>query len=153
MLRSKKGRNLSLVAAETGLLVLWGVAVSAGAAPFHESFTGPKLTSHARVSHSTGRVELHRRESKGGIDGAGCEQLRVTTPRLGSEVEWYQAVPPCRLIDELAVSISVRSNLPGIHVAARVVFPHQRDPRTGGTLVDTLQGPAITLRGRWQTLN
>ena len=145
-------QHLSLMAAGAWLLVSCVPANGAVAASFRESFTGSELTSRARVSHSTGRVELHRREADGGIEGSGCEHLRVTTSRLGSVVEWDHAVPPCRLIDELTISISVRSNLPGIRVAARVVFPHQRDPRTGGTLVDTLRGTPATRRGRWQEL-
>ena len=136
-------------------IVVWSLAVAgvaASAERLDDSFEGREVSSRVTVSSSTAEVTRHRRESQGGVDGSGCERVIVRTRRLGTSVTWEQSIPASRVIDELAISVSTRSRSRGLQLAARVVFPHQVDPRTGRVLTDLVPGPRVTQTGQWQTL-
>ncbi len=141
-------------------LLAWLAAIAASGvgvetvatASVRQTFDGPTLSSRVEVSATTARVDVHRRESTGGFDEAGCERVAVQTSRLGTVATWQPDITPARVIDELQVALVTRCSVAGLQLAARVVFPHQVDPRNGRTLTDVVRGPAGTRPGRWQEL-
>ncbi len=145
-------QQLAPGAVVAAVLVFGMASLLPAAERFRENFDGRELTSRVRASSKTAEVTLHRREPSGGVDSAGCERVMVRTGRLGATVSWEQPIPAARLIDELAVGVSVWSRSRGLQLCVRVVFPHQVDPRTGGVLTDLIPGPRVTRRGRWQRL-
>ena len=134
------------------IAVSGGVFETVATASVRETFDEPELSSRVDVSASTARVDVHRREATGGFDEAGCERVVVKTSRLGTVATWQQDIVPARVIDELQVALVTRCSVTGLQLAARVVFPHQVDPRNGRTLTDVIRGPAGTRPGRWQQL-
>ncbi len=52
-------------------------------------------------------------------------------PGPGTYVHLVHDIPPSRVIEELDISLWVKSNRAGLQLAARVVLPRAKDPRTG----------------------
>ena len=141
-----------LLAAVSAVFVSGVSSLLPAAERFTESFDGRELTSRVEVSATILEVILHRREPSGGVDSTGCERVMVRTRRLGESVSWEQPIRAARVIDELAVGVSLWSRSRGLQLCVRVVFPHQVDPRTGDVLTDLIPGPRVTRSGRWQRL-
>ncbi len=97
-----------------------------------------RVSEHARV-----RGEAHR--------GEGCERITVEVDR-GSSLRFRQAFGPAAVIDELAVSLWIRSNRPGVRLLLRVELPHTADAATGRPLAVTLPGDAGESLDRWERL-
>ena len=60
-------------------------------------------------------------------------------------------LPQSRVLDELTLSLWVRSNRAGAVLALRIVFPNQMD-QNGKPLTTTLEGDSYTDTGSWQLL-
>ena len=56
------------------------------------------------------------------------------------------------MIDELAPSVWIKSDRPGLQLAARIVLPRTADPRTGRPVTTIVAGSGYTDVGRWQQL-
>lgn len=86
-------------------------------------------------------------------EGTASEQITVEAQRSGSEVILSQKLPnPGRVIPELKATLWVRSERAGVRLYVHVVFPNQKDPRTGDILGTLIEGSEYT-RGRgWQQL-
>ena len=99
-------------------------------------------------------VELisRRRSSDLKKSGVAAELIEVTCRRDGLLIELHHELPPSVPLDDLNLSLAVRSNLGSVNLAVRVVFPKQVDPRTGQIMTALLPGEAYTAQGRWQTL-
>ena len=85
-----------------------------------------------KLVQSDGRAEIRRqtRDLRSAHSGQASESLPVFT-QGGSYAYLAYEIPPARLIDELAASIWLRCDRPGIQFAARIVLPHVQDDRTG----------------------
>ena len=99
------------------------------------------------------RLKRHRRNSSDMLSGEACEELQIVVGNGSLLTRFEQELPPSAPIEDVALSVAFRSNVPGCLLALRMVFPHQIDPRTGRTLTwylpsdEPYQGS-----GRWQTL-
>ena len=56
------------------------------------------------------------------------------------------------VIDELMPSLWIKSDRPGIQIAARIVLPRAIDPKTGRPIVTMVAGTSYSDTGRWQEL-
>ena len=83
--------------------------------------------------------------------GNRCERLRVVGNN-GTHAYVSHTVGHPRVIDDLLVSVWIKSDRPGLQVAARVVLPRTTDPRTGQPLATIIHGTTYTNVGRWQQL-
>lgn len=98
------------------------------------------------------RVLQHQRLQQDAHSGSGCEWLRLETAS-GSCVYMAHDVGRPAVIDDLAVSVWVRSDHPGTQLAVRIVLPRSTDPRTGRGLTAVVFGDRYSDAGRWQQLH
>ncbi len=71
---------------------------------------------------------------------------------MGTHVHFEHAAGRPPVIDELRPSVWVRADRAGLQLAARIVFPHTPDPRSGAPVSTLVHGSAYTTVGRWQQL-
>ena len=93
------------------------------------------------VSTVRDAVVRENRNSKTFHEGTASEEIIVESQRLGSEVVLSQKLPnPTRVIPELKSTLWVRSERAGVRLYLHVIFPNQRDPRTGDILGALIEG-------------
>ena len=86
-------------------------------------------------------------------EGTASEQITVEAQRLGSEVVLSQKLPnPGRVISELKATLWVRSERAGVRLYVHVIFPNQKDPRTGDILGALIEGGEYGHGRGWQQL-
>jgi hypothetical protein len=111
-------------------------------------------TPSCRIRYDTSRLKLisHQRHTTR-HSGRSSERVVVEAFQPGL-IQFEQALPGARVIDDLKLSLWVHSNQPGAVLFLRLVFPHQTDPRPGKTktLKTYLRGDQYTKIGRWQKL-
>lgn len=98
----------------------------------------------------------HRRNTELGRGGKTCEELQIIVNSGPTVVRFEHELPRSVPIDDLNFSIAVRSNMPGLKAALRLVFPNQQhpDPAISQMLTAYLVGEKGYVDvGRWQTLN
>jgi hypothetical protein len=71
----------------------------------------------------------------------------------GTFIHFVQDIPPSRVIDELAISLWVKSNQSGLQLSARVVLPRTKDPNTGKPHSMLIRGSSYAQAGTWQKLS
>jgi hypothetical protein len=84
--------------------------------------------------------------------GASAEHIQVRSNQQGPVLRLDHEVPPSFPIEELKASVAVRASQPGARLAVRLVFPQQKDPRSGRTLTAFATGPKYVQTNEWQTL-
>src|SRR5579862_548939 len=86
-------------------------------------------------------VRLHGRNKKICREGAGAEQIVVESLRYGAELSLAHKLPTrARVIADLNATLWVRSDRPGARLYLRVIFPNQKDPKTGQVLSALVEG-------------
>ncbi|MDA1015640.1 MAG: hypothetical protein O3A00_14450 [Planctomycetota bacterium] len=134
------------------LLLLLLVAGPTIAADHHEGFDTDRPTWQARYDQRRVRVVSHRRHPFIYVHGRSSEYMEFDVRPSEQRVRVEHVLPPARVIEDLVGQVWVRSNRPGWTVKLRVVFPHQRDPRTRAVLSTYIVGDASTKIGEWQLL-
>lgn len=133
-------------------LLLLGLTVAVCAAREHvDGFDGDQISwklTHDKSLH----VLAHRRHHTTAYHGSGSENIVVETSLPLALLQLEQPLPPSRVIEELRLSLWVRSNRDGATLAVRVVFPRQKDPRTDAPLAVLVEGDSYTKPGTWQKL-
>lgn len=124
---------------------------SAQAEVLHDPMDGLETSWQVRLPPGDGRVLQHTRETSG-ARSRRCEALRFSTLRDGTWCSLETPITPARALDELSISLWVRSNRPGIVMAIQVVFPGILDPQTGVPLTAVIRGESYQDAGRWQQL-
>ena len=119
---------------------------------FVESFDGPNTSWTVRFDKSQTRLDLHRR-GQFRQRGARAEKLIFETSHRGAQIQLEHELPPARVIDDLNLSLQVRSNRAGAVLYLRVVFPNEIDPTTGETLNTYISGPRHENVQQWKELN
>jgi hypothetical protein len=120
---------------------------------FRESFDGPKTSCSVLHQKSQVRMLAHRRHAFNRFEGRGSESVELEVLRAGAVVQLEHQLPPARVLADLKLSVQIQSNRSGAYVLMRVVFPHQKDPRSGDLLKTYVRGDTYTNAGRWQQLN
>jgi hypothetical protein len=86
-------------------------------------------------------------------EGTASEQITVEAQRLGSEIVLSQRLSrPGRVIPELKATLWVRSERGGVRLYVHVIFPNQKDPRTGDVLGALIEGTEYSRGKGWQQL-
>jgi len=107
-----------------------------------------------RVRFDAGRLQLtaHARQSESVHSGRRSERLTLAGGDANSQVVIEHDLPAARVIGDLTLSLWMKSNQRGAVLWLRVLFPGQRDPRTGEVLTTWLKGDVYQRAGDWQRL-
>ncbi len=120
---------------------------------YHEHFDDTSRVSwQVRIDPNQAQKKWHVRNTTVMHSGAACEHLQVVTGNLGSLIEVSHPLPSSRIINELTVSVWLKSNRRGTRVGLEAVLPHQIDPETGEVARIYLIGDTYTEEGKWQQL-
>ncbi|MGE0757416.1 MAG: hypothetical protein AB7O38_10360, partial [Pirellulaceae bacterium] len=95
-------------------------------------------------------IARHERRFVGAHGGRGCEYLELAS-EPGTHIQFVHEVAEALVISELIPSVWVKSELPGVRLQARVVFPRSKD-RDGKPLSDLIDGDSCTQAGSWRQL-
>jgi hypothetical protein len=139
---------LAVVVALSGMTALSGAMAWAD---LYEAFEGPEPTWTLADADCAAQLSKHLRQFKDAYRGQGCEHLRLQTGQ-GSYVYLSHEVTAAPIIDELKVSLWVKSDRPGIQLRLRVVLPRTEDPRTGKPITTFLVGSSYQQPETWQQL-
>ncbi|QGQ22898.1 hypothetical protein F1728_09520 [Gimesia benthica] len=135
------------------LPLVLSVPLSLRAESFEAGFDDTSRVSwQVRIDPNMARKNWHVRNTTAQHAGAACEHLQVSTGNLGSLIELSHALPASRIINELTVSLWLKSNRRGTRIGLEAVLPHQVDPETGAAARIYLIGDTYTDEGQWQKL-
>lgn len=124
---------------------------SASAETFRESFDGEAVTWRVETDGKSVRPFDHRRQAHLLHEGKGAELFKAeATP--GAEAMFVHSLPPAAAIEDLRLSVWVKSNQANLQLKMRLAFPDETDPETGRALTALLSGDTYTTPGEWQEL-
>ncbi len=135
------------VAAFGGMLVMPQIA----RAQVRDSYEGLEVSWKLADHDCAPRILQHERSFQQAHTGQSSEYLRFHAG-TGTYVHFVSPLPPSRIIDELAISVWIKANRPGLQLSARVVLPRSTDPRTGAKLTTLLRGETYREAEKWQKL-
>ena len=119
---------------------------------FHDGFDGPEPSWQVRLARGSAALRKHVRDSLQSRSGRS-EMLRFTTSiEEGTPCSLELELPPARVLDELTVSLWVRSDRPGSVLGVRVVFPNIINPKTEQPCFAYVTSEAYRTPGHWQQL-
>ncbi len=114
----------------SAMLVIAGWCDAArGDPPWREEFEGPTVSWRQAGSDMSYRLEAQARVRGAAHAGQGSEQIRVSGSN-GFAIYFGHAIPPARVTAELAASVWIKADRPGLQILGRVVLPHLIDPKT-----------------------
>ncbi|HHM12891.1 MAG TPA: hypothetical protein ENJ16_05010, partial [Planctomycetaceae bacterium] len=120
-------------------------------ADLHETFESVEPSWQVSMREGAVDVVEHRRVFGVAHSGQGAEYLRFRV-NDGATPQFEYAVLPTRVIDELTISVWVRSPRPGVQLMAGIVLPRTVDERTGRPQVVWVSGPHYERSSQWQQL-
>lgn len=135
------------------LLGLWqGTALAVE--QHSDNFDGPDPSWKVNFNSSQLKLGAHRRHTRIKVDGRSSEHFVLESLQPGAVAQFESPLPPARVIDDLELTLWMRSNRPGAILWLRAVLPHQTDPGTGRPAEiyfegGRYQGPA----GKWEQLS
>jgi len=136
----------------SAILLLGLVHSAAAQGVWREEFESAETSWREAGGDVRYKLDSHARVAEGAHSGRWCERIRVTGDN-GSTIYLSHEVGPARVIDELAPSVWVKSDHPGLQVLARISLPRSRDPKTGQPLTALISGSGYTQVGSWQQLS
>lgn len=139
------------LAGSIAIVVTLGAA-AARAETFKEGFEGDEVSWRLEAEGLKVKPFDHRRQRHLIHEGKAAELWKSEVATSGASAALVHSLPAAAVIDDLKLSIWVRSNQPGWQLQLRVVFPDTADPETGGLLTATLAGGRYTTPGEWQEL-
>lgn len=143
---------LTIAASLCGLFVLLSLTGQLAAAEHRNGFDDEQTSWEAKFDQRRVRVVSHRRHPFIFVRGRASEAFEFDIRPSEQRVRLEHTIPAARVIEDLMGSIWVKSNQAGWTVKLRVVFPHQRDPRTKAVLSTLISGESYTRRGEWQMI-
>jgi len=120
-------------------------------AAWREGFETARISWRNVENDAKHHVLQHQRRRDDAHTGNGCEWLRLEV-NTGSRVFLAHDVARPRVIDDLVPSVWIKSDRPGLQLAARMVLPRTLDPRTGRPVSTIITGGGYTNVGSWQQL-
>lgn len=130
--------------------------IAAGSSPSfavtRESFESARSTWKMVEKNGPANVLEHRRSFDRPHSGQACELIRLQCGRA-TKVYFAHEISASRVISELAPSVWVRADRPGIQFLVRVVLPNTKAPNHDGPLTTVLHGSFYTDVGSWQKLS
>jgi hypothetical protein len=141
------------VALGRGLILLFILSASRtlAMAQYVESFETPEKTWRMADHDCTVNLQQHARVYGQAHAGQACEYLQFRAG-TGTFAHLIHDIPASRVIGELNISLWIKSNRPGLQLAARVILPRSKDPRTGAPLTALIRGNSYSQAGVWQKL-
>ncbi len=139
------------IAAAAMLGVFWPHASILGQTGLHEGFEGPQPSWIEAGGDAGYRLQRHQRIQGDAHTGSGSEQFTILANH-GTYVHVAHDIGRPRVIPELSPSVWIKSDRPGMQLAARLVLPRTKDPQTGQSVASLLYGSSYTDVGRWQQL-
>lgn len=134
-------------------LIATAISPCSAGEEFRETFEGERPTCAIRLDSSQARLLAHRIHDGLFHSGRASENVKVESASGGAILRIEHTLPPSRAIDDLDVSLWVRSNRSGAVLALRLVFPNQQHTETGDVLTATLLGDMYTKPREWQQLH
>ena len=125
--------------------------LTAFAEDFLSEFEGPEPSWKVLLNPQESRVPIHQRRRGTGKTG-GAEFVRINSNRENSPVRLEHVVPAATVLDELEVSLWVKSNHEGFVLEVRVTLPDVIDPKTKAPLTLQIAGDVYQTRNQWQQL-
>jgi len=120
-------------------------------AVWHEGFETPETSWRMAGGDAQSRLLQHQRLRGDARSGNGCERLQLEG-NGGSYVYAAHFVDTPPVIEELSPSVWIKSDRPGLGIAARIVLPRTIDERTGRPATVIIRGEEYQTAGRWQQL-
>lgn len=96
-------------------------------------------------------VDVQRRVPGAGHVGQTAEEIRLSGTG-GSYIDFSHAVPTARISSELAATVWIKADHPGLQIFGHAVLPHTIDPKTGQPATVLLPGVAYSQAGVWQEI-
>lgn len=129
----------------------------AAADDFIEDFEESDVSWALGPVRGTTEVDVHRRQSRFAHGGRSAEELTFHSKDVSGELIVTRRIPPARALGEFQASLWVRSRAPGLRLALRIVFPHQKDPQVSSeqgeqpltALITSAKYPGL---GQWDEL-
>lgn len=137
------------------LMVLSGLLAEAAPAAdlFSETFDGANASWEVNFNRTQLGLVTHRRHEGIKVDGRAAEHFVLESLQPGAVAQFGHPLPPARVIDDLQLTVWVRSNRPGAILWLRAVLPHQLDPRHDRPAEVYFEGGRYTgPPGEWQQL-
>ena len=122
---------------------------------WREGFEGAEPSWRRASSDASYKIDRHERvrgSAQGDSHGGFSSEWIRFSARSGSYVHFDHDIGKAAVIDELAPSVWVRADRPGVRLLGRVVMPRTRDPASGKPLVVLVRGEQYTRTGHWQKL-
>ncbi len=133
------------------LLALLLAVPAAVQGQLRDSYEAPETSWKLSDHDCTLRILQHQRTFEQMHSGRTSEQLQFFAGS-GTYVHMVSPLPAYSIIDELTISIWVKSDRPGLQLAMRVVLPRSQDPRTGSALTTLIRGSSYQEADTWQKL-
>ena len=152
--RPRSAARHSILRCAIGLLVMcttYLVESATASAQFLESLEAPEKSWRMADHDCSLRLIQHARTFEQAHAGQASEFVQFHAG-AGTYVHLVHDIPASRVIDELNISLWVKSNRAGLQLAARVVLPRSKDPRTGSPLTTLIRGNSYAQAGTWQKL-
>ncbi|MHB8862790.1 MAG: hypothetical protein ACYC6N_10315 [Pirellulaceae bacterium] len=130
---------------------LWWVAPVPAFPQFVEPHEAPEKSWRMAEHDGSLRLSRHARTFEQAHAGQASELVQFHAGP-GTYAHLVHDIPASRVIEELQISLWVKSNRAGLQLAARVVLPRTKDPRTGDPLTTLIRGGSYTQAGTWQKL-
>ena len=121
------------------------------AGALRDGFEGSRVSWQREASDATVNLVAHERSQRAAHSGRLSERFQFDA-RLGSQFFVSYSTPPVPVTDELAVSLYVRANRPGVRLYGRVVLPADVDPDTKAPSFVLVPGTIFDQADRWERL-
>jgi hypothetical protein len=132
--------------------VLWLVLSTPSLArQFELDFDGPEASWQVRCRQREATLLTQERTRDSARRGC-CEFFRIKTTSQTALLRIEHEVSPIRVLDELTVTLWVRSDRPGPTLAVRLAVHGSEDPETGAPLTMFITGDKYDQPGKWQQL-
>ncbi len=118
---------------------------------FLSEFEGPETSCRVLLRPQQSQVAIHQRRRGIGREG-GAEFIRFRSTQENSPVRIEHFVPAATVLDELEVSLWLKSNHDGFALEVRIVLPEILDPETNKPLTIQIAGDRYENIDQWQLL-
>lgn len=126
-------------------------AVDSLVAQTHDSYEDLAVTWELADHDCAARILQHERTLTAAHSGQTSELVRLQAGS-GTYIHLVTPLATSQIIDELTITVWVKSNRPGLQLAARAVLPRSNDPRTGSVLTTLIRGTTYQQPEKWEKL-
>lgn len=133
------------------LLLMLSAGEQCCAQNWHEDFETSQPSWRDIGGDARHRIVQQQRLTGDSHTGNGCEWLQLDTQN-GTRIYFAHDIGRPAVIDDLAPSVWVRSDRPGIQLAVRIVLPRTINPQTGQPVTTIIVGDSYNNVGQWQQL-